>query len=262
MFRFIKACIIVLFLGTSLYAQESKLDKILETKTLKVCIWPEYYGISYLDKRTQKIVGIDSDLAAELAKDLDVRLEFVQSSFAKLIEDVTTQKCDIAMFAIGNTPARREKIRFTTPHLSSDIYAITTKTNKKIQSWDDIDKKGVVVAVAKGTYHEPVMKKKLHNAKLLVVDSFHAREQEVQAGRADVFMTDYPFGKRMVAKTNWAKLIAPSSTYHMTPYAWAMNYGDDKFYNRVEKFIDEIKKDGRLLKAAQSNGLEPIVKLK
>ena len=262
MFRFIKACIILLFLGTTLFSQESKLDKILETKTLKVCIWPEYYGISYLDKRTQKIVGIDSDLAAELAKDLGVQLEFVQSSFAKLIEDVTTQKCDIAMFAIGNTPARREKIRFTTPHLSSDIYAITTKTNQKIKTWDDIDKKGVVVAVAKGTYHEPIMKEKLHHAKLLVVDSFHAREQEVQAGRADVFMTDYPFGKRMLAKTNWAKLIVPSKTYHMTPYAWATSYDDDKFYNRVEKFISDIKKDGRLLNAAQKNGLEPIVKLK
>lgn len=258
----IKFFLLVCFVGTFLIAEESKLDKILATNTLKVCVWPEYYGISYLDKRTQKLVGIDSDLAHELAKDLNVKLEFVQSSFAKLIDDVTTQKCDIAMFAIGNTPSRREKIRFTTPHLSSDIYAITTKTNRKIQSWDDIDKKGVVVAVAKGTYHEPVMKEKLKHAQLLVVNSYHAREQEVQSGRADVFMTDYPFGKRMLAKTNWAKLIIPSQTYHMTPYAWATSYGDDKFYNRVEKFISDIKKDGRLLKAAKENGLEPIAKLK
>jgi ABC-type amino acid transport substrate-binding protein len=262
MFKFIKLLIGLVFCGTLLFAQESKLDKILETHTLKVCIWPEYYGISYLDKRTQNIVGIDSDLAYEFAKDLGVNIEFIQSSFASLIDDVTSQKCDIAMFAIGNTQARREKIKFTTPHLSSDIYAITTKSNKKVQSWDDIDKKGVVVAVAKGTYHEPVMKKKLQHAQLLVVDSFHAREQEVQAGRADVFMTDYPFGKRMLAKTNWAKLITPSNTYHMTPYAWATSYGDDKFYNRVEKFIEDIIKDGRLLNAAKKNGLEPIVKLK
>ena len=260
--QFTKFFLLVCFVGTFSIAQESKLDKIIATNTLKVCIWPEYYGISYLDKRTQKLVGIDSDLAQELAKDLNVKLEFVQSSFSKLIDDVTTQKCDIAMFAIGNTPSRREKIRFTTPHLSSDIYAITTKTNRKIQSWDDIDKKGVVVAVAKGTYHEPVMKEKLQHAQLLVVNSYHAREQEVQAGRADVFMTDYPFGKRMLAKTNWAKLIIPSQTYHMTPYAWATSYGDDKFYNRVEKFISDIKKDGRLLKAARKNGLEPIAKLK
>ena len=252
---------ILLFCVIGLFAQESKLDVIKKSNELKVCIWPEYYGISYLDSRTQKLVGIDSDLAKELAKDLNVKLKYVQSSFATLIKDVTNDKCDIAMFAIGNTESRRAKMRFTTPHLSSDIYAITTKTNKRVSSWDDIDKKGIVVAVAKGTYHEPVMKKKLKNADLLVVNSFKARQQEVKAGRADVFMTDYPFGKRMIAQTNWAKLITPDSTYHKTPYAWAMAYGNDKFYQRVEQFISDIKKDGRLLDLARKNGLGPIAKL-
>ncbi len=250
------------FLILGVLNASDRLQKIKDTNTLRVCIWPEYYGISYLDTRTQKLVGIDSDLALELAKDLGVRLNYVQSSFATLMKDVPNDKCDIAMFAIGITKKRAEVLRYTTPHLSSDIYAIATKTNKKINTWDDIDKKGIVVAVAKGTYHEPVMKKKLKNATLLVVNSYKAREKEVLAGRADVFMTDYPFGKRMLAKTNWAKLIIPESTYHMTPYAWVSAYGDDAFHNRVERFIKDIKKDGRLLKLAKKNGLEPIAKLK
>jgi ABC-type amino acid transport substrate-binding protein len=260
--KFIKIVCLTVLLGAISFVHADKLDTIKQNGKINVCIWPAYYGISFLDQRTQKLVGIDSDLAVELAKDLNVDLEFVPSSFATLIKDVTNDKCDIAMFAIGNTESRRAKMQFTTPHLSSDIYAITTKTNKKIQSWEDIDKKGVVVAVAKGTYHEPVMKKKLQNAKLLVVNNYKAREVEVKAGRADVFMTDYPFGKRMLATTNWAKLIIPESTYHMTPYAWAMDYGNEKFYKRVEKFIEDIKKDGRLLKYAKKNGLEPIAKLK
>ncbi|MGA1931884.1 ABC transporter substrate-binding protein [Arcobacter sp. YIC-464] len=258
-----KKGIFLLFLCVvGLYAQSDKLDLIKKSNELRVCIWPEYYGISYLDTRTQKLVGIDSDLAKELAKDLGVNLKYVSSSFATLVNDVTNDKCDIAMFAIGNTESRRAKMRFTTPHLSSDIYAITTKTNQRVKTWNDIDKKGIVVAVAKGTYHEPVMKSKLKNADLLVVNSFKAREQEVKAGRADVFMTDYPFGKRMIATTNWARLVTPDSTYHKTPYAWAMAYGNDKFYERVEQFISDIKKDGRLLDLAKKNSLEPIAKLK
>jgi ABC-type amino acid transport substrate-binding protein len=251
--RFILSITLFLLI-TFCQADGNKLDNIINSNNLKICIWPEYYGISYLDPRTQELSGIDSDLAKELAKDLKVNLEFVQSSFPTLINDVTQNKCDIAMFAIGNTEARRAKIRFTTPHLASDIYAISTKSNKRVENWDDIDKKGIVIAVAKGTYHVPIMKEKLKNAELLVVNSFIEREQEVQAGRADVFMTDYPFGKRMLAKTDWAKLITPSSTYHMTPYAWAMAYGNDKFYNRVEKFISDIKKDGRLLNLSRKNG--------
>jgi len=257
-----KICLLSSLFFATVVAKNNKLENILQSNQIKVCIWTNYYGISYLDQRTQKLIGIDVDLAKELAKDLKVNLEFVPSSFSTLIEDVTQDKCDIAMFAIGNTKKRREKIRFTTPHLSSDIYAITTKSNKKIKNWDDIDKKGNIVAVAKGTYHEPVMKKNLKNAALLVVNNYKSRENEVLSGRADVFMTDYPFGKRMIAKTNWAKLIEPISTYHMTPYAWAVAYGNDNFYNRVEQFIQDIKKDGRLLKFAENNDLEAIVKLK
>ncbi len=258
----IKILGIVFIFLSSLIAAESRLDKIRTNNELRVCIWPQYYGISFIDSRTQKLVGIDSDLALELAKDLNVKLKLVRSSFPTLIDDINSNKCDIAMFAIGNTKLRREKMRFTTPHLQSDIYAVTTKTNKKIKTWDDIDKKGVIVAVAKGTYHEPVMKEKLKNAKLVVINGFKQREEEVYSGRADVFMTDYPYGKKMLAKTNWAKLITPNEVYHLTPYAWTMAYGDDKFYDRVEKFIKDIKMDGRLINLAKKNGLEPIIKLK
>ncbi len=244
------------------FAQYNSLDEIIKEKELRVCVWPEYYGISYLDIRTQQFYGIDSDLAKELAKDLGVNLKFLNSSFATLIDDITNSKCHIAMFAIGNTSQRREKIRFTTAHLSSDVYAITTKNNRRVKNWEDIDKSGNVVAVAKGTYHESIMKEKLNNAQLLVVDKMHQREQEVQSGRADVFMTDYPFGKKMLAETSWAVLIEPKETFHKTPYAWAMKYDDESFYNRVEEFLKTIKTDGRLLQLAKNNGLEPIVNLK
>ncbi len=239
---------------------KDRLETIIINNKIKVCIWSEYYGISYLDPRTQKLIGIDSDLALELAKDLKVEIEYVQSSFPTVIEDLNKNKCDIAMFAIGKTASRTKKIRFTTPHLSSDVYAITTKTNRKINSWNDIDKKNVIVAVGKDTYHETVMKEKLKNAQILIAKDFYTRSHEVISGRADVFMTDYPYAKKMLAETDWAKLISPTTEYHKTTYAWAMNYGDDKFYNRIEEFIKEIKKDGRLVSLAKKNALEAIIK--
>jgi polar amino acid transport system substrate-binding protein len=257
-----KKIFFIIFLALNTYSNESILNEIKSNNKIKVCVWPEYYGISFLDQRTQQFSGIDSDLAAELAKDLKVNLEFVPSSFITLIDDINNNRCNIAMFAIGDTAQRREKIRFTTPHLSSDVYAITTKNNRRIQNWDDLDKKGNIIAVAKGTYHETIMKEKLKNAQLIVLDKMHQREEEVQTGRADAFMTDYPFAKRMLAKTDWAKLIEPKSTYFKTDYAWVIKYGDDEFYNRIEEFIKDIKEDGRLLSIAKKNSLDAIVKLK
>jgi ABC-type amino acid transport substrate-binding protein len=116
-----------------------------------------------------------------------------------------------------------------------------------------------VVAVARGTLHEPVMKSKLKAAQLLVLDTPFAREQEVQSGRADVFMTDYPYSQRFMANADWARLVAPPGKYHITPYAYAVKPGDDAWHARLEQFVSDIKRDGRLLVSAKHHKLDPIV---
>ena len=175
--------------------------------------------------------------------------------------DLQEGRCDVAMFAIGITPQRQQFVRFTQPYLASDVLAITTRSNRKIRSWDDIDQPGVVVAVAKGTLHEPLMRERLKHARLITPDTPHAREQEVQAGRADVFMTDFPYTRRMLETTDWARLVAPAAAWHITPYAWAVQPGDDAWHARLEQFLRDIKRDGRLLAAARKHKLDPIVVL-
>lgn len=239
-----------------------RLARVLQSGRLRVCIWPDYYGISYRNPKTLQLAGIDVDLARELARDLSegVQVEFVDSSFARLIDDVVADRCDIAMFAIAITPDRAEKLYFTQPHLHSDVYAITTRSNRRIRQWSDIDRPGVVVAVAKGTLHEPLMRDRLRQARLVVLNTPFAREQEVEAGRADVFMTDYPYSQRMLANSDWARLVAPASPYAVMPYAYAMAPGDGRWHQRVERFIRDIKQDGRLLAIARRYHLEAIVK--
>ena len=238
--------------------QPGRLDRVLKSGALRVCIWPDYYGITYRNPRTLELSGIDIDLAHEFAKDLGVTVRFVDSSFVALTQDVGGDRCDVAMFAVGITPARAEKVRFTAPYLESDIYAVTTRTNRRIRDWDDIDKPGVVVAVAKGTYHEPVMREKLRHATLAVLDTPFAREREVESGRADVFMTDYPYSRRMLRNADWARLVAPRAAYHPTPYAYAVAPGDERWHARVDRFVADIKRDGRLLTAAKRHQLDPI----
>ena len=69
-----------------------------------MCIWPDYYGISYRDPRTQALSGIDIDLAQALGHELGVAVQFVDSSFARLVPDLQEGRCDVAMFAIKGLP--------------------------------------------------------------------------------------------------------------------------------------------------------------
>lgn len=238
----------------------SRETQIQSRKTLNVCIWPDYYGISYRNPKNRQLTGIDIDLAHEFARDLgNVAVRFIDSSFVHLVEDLKSNRCDIGMFAIGITPARMAHLHFTRPYLHSDIYAITTKSNRRIRHWTDIDQPGVVVAVHKGTYHEQVMREKLQHATLLVAETPFAREQEVESGRADVFMTDFPYAQRMLKTASWARRISPGKTFHITAYAYAVLPGDEHWRARADRFVENIKRDGRLLVAARRHGLESIV---
>jgi len=258
-FQFFGLTLFMIFGAGIAQAQSGRVDRISSTKELRVCIWPDYFGISYRNPKTQQLEGIDIDLSQAFAKDLGVKLRYVDSSFAKLVEDLTQNRCDVSMFAIGMTAARAEKLKFSQSYLVSDIYAITTKSNRRIKTWDDIDQTGVVVSVAKGTLHESVMRDKLKAATLSINATPQGREQDVESGRADVFMTDFPFSRRMLEQTDWARLVSPSATYHQTSYAYAVAPGDATWLQRVDKFVADTKRDGRLLAAAKKNGLEPIV---
>jgi cyclohexadienyl dehydratase len=45
--------------------------------TVRVCIWPDYYGITFRNPRTQQLTGIDIDLSAELGRDLGVKVQYM-----------------------------------------------------------------------------------------------------------------------------------------------------------------------------------------
>ncbi|NRF67877.1 amino acid ABC transporter substrate-binding protein [Aquincola sp. S2] len=226
---------------------------------VRVCIWPDYYGITWRNPRTGRLSGLDIDLSAEFARELGLGLSYVDSSFGALVDDLLAERCDIAMHAVAVLPVRAEKLAFTRPYLRSGIVAITTRSQRRLKTWDDIDRDGVKVAVQAGTFMEPVMATRLKQAQLVVVRPPQSREQELEAGRVDVFMTDYPYSRRLLDQADWARLITPPEPVHPLPYAYALKPGDAEWLQAADAFVERIRRDGRLAAIAARHGLAVIV---
>lgn len=253
---------VLAFLSSAVIAQAgeaSRLDLVREHGILRPCIWPDYYAITYRDPRSGRLEGLDIDLARALAQDLGVRVEFVETSFANFMDDLEEGRCDVAMFGVGITPARQARVDFTRPYLVSGIYGVAPKGSRRIREWGDIDRPGVVVAVQSGTFMEPFMRDYLRHARLMVVRAPQSREIEVQSGRADLFVTDYPYSRRMLDQHDWARLIAPGEPIGRTGYAYAVAKGQPDWLGRVDAFVAAIRADGRLEAAARRHALSPIV---
>jgi cyclohexadienyl dehydratase len=240
-------------------ATHGRLERIQTAGVLRICIWPDYYSITFRNPKSGELSGIDATLSAAFAKDLGVKTTYVDSSFPAFIGDLLGDRCDIAMFGVGMLPERAAKVRFSQPYLRSDIYAVTTKTHPAIKSWNDIDRPGRVVAVQAGTFMEPVMRAWLTQASMFSVRPPDTREREVQSGRADVFMTDYPYSRRVLDNADWARVMPPDKPVFPLSYAYAVAPDDDAWLARVDQFVADIKRDGRLLSAARAARLEPIV---
>jgi len=239
----------------------NRLGKIQKEGQLRVCQWQDYYAISFNNPKTGMLEGLEVDLAREFASDLGVELSFVATSFADFIEDLKKDRCDIAMFGVGITERRARHVAYSAPHLRSSIYAITTHGNGLVETWDDLDQEGVVIAVQRKTYMEPAMRESLEHAEMILVDRPQEREQEVLSGRADAFMTDFPYGKKMLMSYDWAKLLEPPAPFKPTPYAYAVRQGETAWLARVNDFVAAIKEDGRLQKYGEKHGLLPIIAL-
>ncbi len=117
----------------------------------------------------------------------------------------------------------------------------------------------IKAAVSLGSYIEPFMKSYLKNAEVVSVAPPNTREAELVAQRVDVIITDFPTAVKVTDEFDWAVTIQPKEKLAITPYAYVVPQGDQIWLNYINLFVDTIKLDGRLMKYAKKNKLDPIV---
>jgi len=256
------ASALCLWMTGSAMAQQtqSRLFDITKSGTLRVCVWPLYYSIALRDPKTGELVGIDADLSKEFAKDMVVKLQYVETSFGTFIADLHASKCDIGMFGVGATMKRAQAVEFSHPYLVTNIYAVM-REDGPVKQWSDIDKNGVNVVTTLGSYSEPFMRNYLKNATFTGVAPPATTQAELMSRRADVIMSDFPTAIKMVKEFEGTKYLVPPEKLAVTPYTYVLPQGDQIWLNYVNLFVDTIKLDGRLAVAAARNGLTPIVAL-
>ena len=237
--------------------QDSRLYQVTKAHKLHVCVWPLYYAITMRNPKTGQLDGIDADLSKEFGKDLGVEIDYVDTSFSTFTADLQSGKCEIAMFGVGATMKRAQAVAFSRPYLITSIYAIL-RPGGSVKQWSDIDKKGVTVVLNLGSYVEPFMRGYLKNATINAVSPPASTQAELMSNRADVIMSDLPTALKMKSEFG-AEYLSPPEKLAVTPYAYVVPQGDQIWLNYVNQFVDTIKLDGRLAKAAERNGLGPIV---
>ena len=112
--------------------------------------------------------GIAPDLARELAKRVEVPVEFVKFDAAgKLADGVKTMLWDVAF--LGNEPQRAAEIAFSPAYLEIPVTYLVP-AGSPIKTMDEVDRQGVSIAVADKSAYHLFMMRELKNAELVSAD--------------------------------------------------------------------------------------------
>lgn len=180
-FLFLTAC------STTSMTTPQIVSDLAPTGKLRVAI---NYGNAVLAARneaTGELSGTSVDLARELAKRLNVPVEFTGFPTAgKVVDAVKTGTLDIVFLAID--PLRANEISYTAAYVVIEgAYAVPNAS--PIKANEDVDKKGIRVVVGKGSAYDLYLSREIKNAEIIrvansqeVVDTLVAQKYEVSAG--------------------------------------------------------------------------------
>jgi len=100
-------------LAAATSAQAAELPaEIKQAGTLKLTVNSTYAPMEYRDPASNELVGLDIDLANELAKRLGVKIVWSETPFAELIPSLQTKRADFIISGISDRASRRETADF------------------------------------------------------------------------------------------------------------------------------------------------------
>lgn len=215
----------------------------VKEKSLVVAMELQYPPFEMSDESGNP-AGISVEIAKDLAKYLgrDVKIENI--SWTGLIPSLQTDKADIIISSMTITQERSEVVDFSNPYIKSSL-SLLISNKSDVESFKDLNKAGVVVAVKSGTTGANLAKEKLPNADVKLFEDVSACVLEVSQGKADVFIYDvltvYENYSRNMETTRMNLEPIPGSEGY---WGMAVKKGNKELLEGVNSFIKEYQANG------------------
>ena len=177
---------------------QSTLDRIKSTKTLRIAALPGEAPYFNKDITTGEWTGMCIDMAKDIAKPFEAKLEYVESTYGNSVLDLQSNKIDLA-FALNPTPLRALVIEFTRPFYLHG-FGMVGRKGFKASTWAELNKPDVKIVVDIGSTHELAARRFAPNAQITALKQRDDCILAVQTGKADCVILAANLGLTAVKK--------------------------------------------------------------
>lgn len=222
------------------------LDRVLESGTLRVGMAGDTPPMNATN-RSGALIGLEVDLAANLAEGMGVRAVFVKLPFGDLLGALESGRVDIVLSNMTMTPERNTKVAFAGPYLVSGK-ALLTKSEKLADADEpgDLDRHGLRISALRGSTSEQLLRRSADDAVVRLTETPAQAVQLVLRGEVDAMLGDYTIVALAVLRNPNAGLVGVSAPLTFEPIGAALPAGDALFENLVRNYLTLLEGTGTM----------------
>jgi Na+/H+-dicarboxylate symporter/ABC-type amino acid transport substrate-binding protein len=227
-------------------ATGSILESVKRRGLLRVGVLTDRLPFVFMNRERQ-LVGFDVEMGQLLARELGVKVEFVEAQdLASLAHLVAAGSLDLAMSGIVVTPDRAGKILFSEPYLDETFaFVVRDHLRDKFSRWADIRDLGdFPVAVPDLPYYIEKVKARAPALKLQVVDTIKQVEEGLKEETLDAVILPAERGSVLTLLYPKYTVVVPEPGIVKIPLAYPIARRDQDWAYFLNTWIELKRREG------------------
>ena len=199
----------------------------------------------------EEIVGVDVDIAKEIAKDLGKELTVKHIDFDSLVPSLVKGKADFVAAGMTINPEREDEVDFSIPYVESVQNIISTK-DAELKSMEDLS--GKRIGVQRGTTGDTSVTDAINKedgdlygsgAEVKTYSNALEASQDLLVGRIDAVVIDKLTAEEIV-KNNTDNLMTVEFGEISEHYGIAVVNGNTELLDSINKTLQRLIDEGKI----------------
>ena len=200
-------------------------------------------------RQGNKIVGLEADLARELAKYLGKSLHFVELEWNNQIPALLENRIDIIMSGMSITALRSVRVSFTEPYFESSQMSLIRRMDAARYSTGLFSfATSSAIGVIKDTTGEYYVDTQFSNVKKKIYKNSNVAVEDLIDKEIDMFVHDAPMILYLASENETRGLTIVPAFLTKELLAWAVRKDNAELLNSANSFLQIINDDGKLNK--------------
>jgi polar amino acid transport system substrate-binding protein len=219
------------------------LAQIKQRGTLIVGVKTDYKPFGYLDP-SGKNVGIEPELAADVARRLGVKIQYVPVVAANRLQFLQQGRIDLLIATMSDTAEREQLVGIVKPNYYSSGADILARKGSGLKTWADV--RGKKLCAIQGAYYNKDAEDK-YGATLVAFTGTTEALNALKEGDCVGFLFDDTFNNPLTETPEWAGYETPLPSIEAIPWGVAVAKDDPKFMDFMSDVVKDWHKTGLIL---------------